>query len=150
MSIKRLPSLDSIERVPHTELSERLDELFERIDKENIAFVITEDGKDKCVLCPYDWFDFALDDDFGCMVNCAIRNELNHPSDDTEAVQRFVKKHIDSFNQRTVAVAIEDIEYAIHSQLRTLADPVSWNDIRNLLLNKLYELKSKKRDQPNA
>ena len=117
MSTRKLPSLEGLERIPHTDIPEKLDEMLERIEKEDIAFVITEDGEDKYVLCPYAWFDFAQDDDFGCMVNSAIRNELNHPSENVEAVQRFITNHIESFDHRTVAVAIEDIEYDMHFEL---------------------------------
>lgn len=149
MSTSKLPSLEGMERIPHTELPERLDEMFERIEKEDIAFVITENGEDKYVLCPYAWFDFAQDDDFGCMVNSAIRNELNHPSGNIEAVQRFITNHIDSFDHRTVAVAIEDIEYASRSELRTLENKESWLGISNLLLARLLELERKQKEQSN-
>lgn len=149
MSVKKLPSLDDMERIPHTELPEKLDEMFERIDKEDIAFIITEDGEDKYVLCPYAWFDFAQDDDFGCMVNSAIRNELNHPSENVEAVQRFITNHINSFDHRTVAVAIEDIEYASRSKLRAFENSESWMGIRNLLLTRLLEMERKQKENSN-
>lgn len=150
MSAKRLPSLEGMERIPHTDLPEKLDEMFERIEKEDIAFVITEDGEDKYVLCPYAWFDFAQDDDFGCMVNSAIRNELNYPSENLEAVQRFIKNHIESFDHRTVAVAIKDIEYASSSKLREFENKESWMGIRNLLLARLLEMERKQKEQDNA
>ena len=149
MSTKKLPSLEGMERIPHTDLPDKLDEMFERIEKEDIAFVITEGGEDKYILCPYAWFDFAQDDDFGCMVNSAIRNELNHPSENVEAVQRFITNHIESFDHRTVAVAIEDIEYASRSELRVFESKESWMGSRNLLLARLLEMERKKGDRSN-
>lgn len=149
MSTKKLPSLEGMERIPHTDLPDKLDEMFERIEKEDIAFVITEGGEDKYILCPYAWFDFAQDDDFGCMVNSAIRNELNHPSENVEAVQRFITNHIESFDHRTVAVAIEDIEYASRSELRVFENKESWMGSRNLLLARLLEMERKKGDRSN-
>lgn len=53
MSTRKLPSLEGMERIPLTDLPEKLDELLERIEKENVSFVITVDGEDKYVLCPY-------------------------------------------------------------------------------------------------
>lgn len=150
MSTKKLPSLEGMERIPHTDLPDKLDEMFERIEKEDIAFIITEDGEDKYVLCPYAWFDFAQDDDFGCMVNSAIRNELNHPSENVEAVQRFITNHLESFDHRTVAVAIDDIEYANRSGLWHFENKESWMSIRNLLLARLLEMERKKEERSNV
>lgn len=140
MSIKKLPSLDGMERIPQTVLSEKLDEMIERIERENVGFVITEDGKDKYVLCPCNWYGCYWEKDFGCMVNSAIRNELKRHSENTEAVQNFILNHYESFDLRTVSVAIEDIERAICSPLRTLENPMSWNGIRNLLVKRLSQL----------
>lgn len=57
MDVKTLPSLEGMERVSITELSERFDEIFHRVETENVSFVLTQDGKDKYVLAPYRWFD---------------------------------------------------------------------------------------------
>lgn len=150
MSTRKLPSLEGMERIAHTDIPEKLDKMLERIEKEDIAFVITVDGEDRYVLCPYAWFDFAQDDDFGYMVNSAIRNELNHPTENVEAVQRFITNHIESFDHRTVAVAIEDIEYANRSQLRSFENKESWMGIRNLLLARLLEMERTKEERSNA
>lgn len=52
-----LPPLETMERIPLSDLPDILDELSARIDKEDIGFVLTADGKDKYVLCPFRWFD---------------------------------------------------------------------------------------------
>ena len=57
MEVKTLLSLEGMERVPIAELSERFDEIFHRVETENVSFVLTQDGKDKYVLAPYSWFD---------------------------------------------------------------------------------------------
>lgn len=57
MDVKTLPSLEGMERVSITELSERFDEIFHRVETENVSFVLTQDDKDKYVLAPYRWFD---------------------------------------------------------------------------------------------
>ena len=139
MSMKKLPSLEGLERIPHTALPEKLDEMFERIDKEDIAFVITEDGKDKYVLCPYAWFDFTNDENFGCMIASAIRNELNNPSENTEAVQRFVLNHYDSFTPSTLAAAINEIECYLRSEGKTHESMEGWIGTRNLLLERIIQ-----------
>ncbi len=57
MKLREYHPLSEMERIPAEEIPERLDELFERMDKENVGFVFTEEGKDSCVLCPYKWFE---------------------------------------------------------------------------------------------
>lgn len=150
MSIKRLPSLEGMERIPHTALPEKLDEMFERIDKEDIAFVITEDGKDKYVLCPYAWFDFTNDEDFGCMIVSAIQNELKNPSENTEAVRRFILNHHSSFSSSTLAAAIDEIECAMRSEDKAHDSMEGWIAIRNLLLDRLIQSGHSKGDQAHV
>ena len=48
--MKRLPPLSEMERIEQTLLVEKLDEILERIDNEDIGFVITEN------LIPFRWF----------------------------------------------------------------------------------------------
>ena len=73
---KYLQPLDQMERISRTVLGDQLDELLEKIDKENIGYVITDEGKDDLVLCPAQWFSFVFDDDFGCIVNSALRYSI--------------------------------------------------------------------------
>ena len=59
----RLPPLSELDRIEQSLLSEKLDEILDRIDRENIAFVITENGQDKVVICPFRWYDENFPDD---------------------------------------------------------------------------------------
>ena len=52
----RLPPLSEMERIEQSLLSEKLDEILERIDNEDIGFVITKDGLDEMVIIPFRWF----------------------------------------------------------------------------------------------
>lgn len=45
MKLREYHPLSEMERVPAEELPKRLDELFDRMDKENVGFVVTEEGK---------------------------------------------------------------------------------------------------------
>ena len=61
MKLREYHPLSEMERVPAEELPKRLDELFDRMDKENVGFVVTEEGKDSCVFCPYKWFELEYE-----------------------------------------------------------------------------------------
>ena len=51
--MKRLPPLSEMERIEQTLLVEKLDEILERIDNEDIGFIITENGLPDMVLIPF-------------------------------------------------------------------------------------------------
>lgn len=113
MNHRKMPSLSEMERIEQSLLGEKLDEMLDRIEKEDIAYVITEGGKDKLVLCPYRWFEENFPDDVGYVVNSAIRQELTAESENAEAVRQFIWNHYAAFDNRTLAVAVKDIDYCI-------------------------------------
>ena len=51
----KLPPLSEMERIEQSLLSEKLDEILDRIDNEDIGFVITENGLPKVVIVPFRW-----------------------------------------------------------------------------------------------
>jgi len=52
-----------MERIEQMLLVEKLDEILERIDKEDIGFVITENGLPDMVLIPFRWFSENFPDE---------------------------------------------------------------------------------------
>ena len=63
-------------KISRHDLGDKFDEILERVEKENIAFLITDEGKNDLVLCPAKWFDPYTDLDFGLIVNSAIRYSM--------------------------------------------------------------------------
>ena len=61
--MKRLSPLSEMERIEQTLLVEKLDEILERIAKEDIGFVITENGLPDMVLIPFCWFSENFPDE---------------------------------------------------------------------------------------
>ena len=129
--------LAQIERVEQSLISEKLDEMLDRIDKEDVGFVITEGGADKYVLCPYRWFESTFDDDFGCVINSAMRHELTGGTENLEAVMQFVRNHYTTFNDKTLHVAVKDIEYHAASPLYEVKNKSEWLEIQSLLRTEL-------------
>lgn len=73
-TFRYLMPLDSMERITRQKLCDDFDNVLDRVDKENIGFVILNDeGKDGHVLCPAHWMGYCVDDDFGCIINSALR-----------------------------------------------------------------------------
>ena len=48
------------EDMPHItrqEFCDNMDEILDRVSRENMGFAISEEGKHDLLLCPFDWFD---------------------------------------------------------------------------------------------
>lgn len=129
-----LQPLSEMERVEQSEISEKLDEYIDRIDKENIGFVITENGKDKYVLCPYWWFEKDFDDDLGRVITSAIRQEVSAGSENTEAVQRFICNHHRALDDESLRDAVQEL----NAYIATATAPTkAWLEVRALLQDEL-------------
>lgn len=48
--------IDKMERIDHEEASKRIDEILEKVNDSH-GIIITRDGKDDFVICPYGWFE---------------------------------------------------------------------------------------------
>lgn len=75
-----LQPLDKMQRISRQEFAERIDEILDTLDKEDIGYVITNDGKDDLVACPARWFITEPSDDFGLIVNSAVRYAIGRES----------------------------------------------------------------------
>lgn len=106
---KFLQPISTMEHVPLSELGGRLDELFSRCSKENIGFVLDDDHK-SYVLCPAWWLDFCFDDDFGCIINSALRYAIGRHTYMPSVVVNFIRRYMDILDTKTLTVIIEDIE----------------------------------------
>ena len=144
MNHRKMPPLSEMERIEQSLLGEKLDEMLDRIEKEDIAYVITEDGKDKLVLCPYRWFEENFPDDVGCVVNSAIRRELTSESENADAVRQFIWKHYGAFDDHTLAAAVKDIEYYLTSPLFQVCNAEEWRRLQAALQNELDNRESQK------
>lgn len=136
-----LPKIETLERIDRYHLAEHLDELLERVEKEDIAFVITSEGKDDLVLCPGSWFNPMIEDEFGCVINSAIRHALRSEDSESAGVIRFVHQNYKLFDERTLSVAISDIERDLDYPLFLVKDPAAWVKLKNLLSAQLEVFK---------
>lgn len=105
-----LQPIDKMERISRNELATRLDEIMALIDKNNVGYVISDEGKDDLVMCPANWFLCTFDDDFGCMINSALRYAIGRETYMPSTVMAYVRRNIHVMDSRTIYVMIEDIE----------------------------------------
>ena len=138
--INFLQPVETMKRVSREELADKLDDLLETVNKENVGFVITNEGKDDLVLCPAKWFDIFYDNDFGCIINSAVRYSLGRYTYMPSTTVQFVLRYIMVLDVRTITVMIEDIDRAIKSLDEDMkqANAVLKMDPKNLDAAKRY------------
>ena len=136
-----LQSLESMERISRQALAADLDAVLERVSRENIGLVITDEGKDDLVLCPASWFDFDYVDDFGCVINCALRYAMRTEDEESEAVVRYARCHYRLFDEKTLSVAVADLERELNQPIVTRKQPQVWKELQELFRQRLDELR---------
>ena len=108
MDFKQLT--ENMEHISRADLALHLDDYLDRVEKEKIAFIICDEGKNDIVLCPADWFPFPVDEDFSCVLGCALRYALGLETDMPAIIANSIKKHIDCIDVNSIGVMISDID----------------------------------------
>ena len=105
-----LHPVDEMEHITRKDFIENFDEILDRATRENVGFVITDSYNKDVVLCPIHWFSFMLDDDFGCVINSAVRYAIGRYTYMPKVVCNFVRKYINILDKKTIGVMIDDID----------------------------------------
>ena len=141
---KRMPilqPLESMERISRQALADDLDIVLERISRENIGLVITEEGKDDLVLCPASWFNLDYVDDFSCVINSALRYAIRNEDEESAAVVQYLRRHYQLFDEKTLSVALTDLERELNQPTVPLKQPQVWKELQELFRQRLDELR---------
>ena len=136
-----LQPLESMERISRQTLADDLDAVLERVSRENIGLVITDDGKDDLVLCPASWFNPEYVDDFSCVINCALRYAMRTEDEESEAVVRYARCHYRLFDEKTLSVAVADLERELNEPMVPLKQPLVWKELLKMFRQRLDELR---------
>ena len=141
---KRMPilqPLESMERISRQALADDLDIVLERISRENIGLVIPEEGKDALVLCPASWFNLDYVDDFSCVINSALRYAIRNEDEESAAVVQYLRRHYQLFDEKTLSVALTDLERELNQPTVPLKQPQVWKELQELFRQRLDELR---------
>lgn len=130
---KRLPALSAMERITRQQLCDNFDEILDRVDKDNIGFVIQNpDGTDGQVLCPAHWMNYCFDDDFGCIITCAVRYAIRKSTYMPHVVVDYIRKYMNVLDTNTLKVIVEDIDQEI--EMGSVNSPSMWLKLKEELL----------------
>ncbi len=139
---KFLQPTDTMEHISRKDLSTRFDEILETVDRDNVGFVISDEDKKEYVLCPASWFDYCFDDDFGCIINSALRYAIGRRTYMPSVVADFIRKYLCVLDTKTIGVMIEDIDREFQFD-ENLVYGELWSSLRTDLSKKLDELDAK-------
>ena len=103
--------------------------------------MITEEGKDDLVLCPASWFNLDYVDDFSCVINSALRYAIRSEDEESAAVVQYLRRHYQLFDEKTLSVAVADLERELNQPIVTLKQPQVWKELQELFRQRLDELR---------
>lgn len=136
---KYLQPLDEMKRITRQELADNFDEILETVEKDSVGYVIKDtEGKNDVVLCPAHWFDFCFDNDFGCIINSALRYAIGRHTYMPGVVRDFIRKYMNVLDSRTLVIAIRDIDEEL--QLGDLDEADEWSKLRSELQTRLDKM----------
>lgn len=121
--------LADMEHVLASELADHLDDYLDRCSAENIGFIVDTDKK-SYVLCPARWFDYTCDDDFGTIVNAALRYSINRHTYMPSTVVDFIRRYMSILDDRTLHVVCTDIEKGLRPPVG-VDNPSMWQELLN-------------------
>lgn len=110
MKLSNLPDLSQFPRITRTQFCEQMDEVMDRVEHEDTAFVLTEQGKGDLLICPAHWFEFQIDNNFEMMVVCAVRYAVGRATYMPSIVDEFVRKYLSVLRTRTLGFIRRDIK----------------------------------------
>ncbi|MDD4291100.1 MAG: hypothetical protein PHX51_02520 [Clostridia bacterium] len=104
-----------IPRICRAEFAENIDGYLDRISSENIAFIITDEGKPSLVVCPACWFSYCFDEEFGSTIICATKYALGCDSVMPGTICNYIRKNLPVIDMNTIKELIGIIVEGISS-----------------------------------
>lgn len=133
---------ENMERISRQELADNLDAVLDRVLRENIGLVITNEGKDDFVLCPSFWLDPFHTEDFGSVINCALRYAMHAEDKESEAVIRYLRHRCGILDEKTLSVAVADLDKELKQPSPSLKNPQVWQELQGMFRQQLAELRA--------
>ena len=96
--------------ITRQEFCMNMDNYLDDVEKNRTAYVLTEEGKKDLILCPADWFSFAFNEDFGLIVNAAVRYSIGRHTYMPYVVSDFISKYLHALSDNTLFNIEKDIE----------------------------------------
>ena len=89
-------------------------------------------GKDDLVLCPSAWLDPFHTEDFGSVINCALRYAMHAEDKESEAVIRYLRHRCGILDEKTLSVAVADLDRELKQPSPSLKNPQVWQELQGM------------------
>lgn len=106
------------------------------------GLVINDEGKDDLVICSSSWLDPFHTEDFGSVVNCALRYAMHAKDAESEAVIRYLRRRCGILDEKTLSVAVADLDKELKQSLPSLKNPPIWPELQAQFRQWLTELRT--------
>lgn len=142
---KKYKKIEELPRVTRQEFCDNMDEILGKVDKEKVAYLITDEEHGNLAVCPAEWFDIRLDDDFQLILISAVRYCFRRETYMPSTTVDFVRRHIDCIDDKTLVVMIRDIETEFSHQplFGTMPEKPLWEAFFKYLKQVQEERKTK-------
>ena len=80
-------------------------------------------------------------DDFSCVINSALRYAMRSEDEESAAVVQYLRRHYQLFDEKTLSVAVADLERELNQPIAPLKQPQVWKALRELFRQRMDELK---------
>ena len=139
-----MPRIEDMPRITRQQLCDEFDSILELVEKEKVAFLI-EDKKKNYVLCSASWVEAYNDEDFGEIVNAAVRYSIGRYTYMPGLVRDFVIRNIGALNDKTLSIIVSDIdrEFKMHPELDYSE---TWLSLKSAIQE---EISSRKKEDTN-
>ena len=79
--------------------------------------------------------------DFSCVINCALRYAMRTEDEESAAVIQYARRHYHLFDEKTLSVAVADLERELNQPIEPLKQPHVWRELHELFRHRLDELR---------
>lgn len=128
--MRKLPSVSEMEHITSREFGEKMDDVLERVSKEDIALIIDHEDK-SYVLCPARWFELPELKQMESMVKNAVRYVAEVDDSDLEETFQMVERLAPVLSAECVDTLLEIIKSKASN------DCGEWHAMKQVLENAL-------------
>lgn len=128
--MRKLPSASEMEHITSREFGEKMDDVLERISKEDIALIIDHEDK-SYVLCPARWFELPELKQMETMVKNAVRYVAEVDDSELAETFRMVERLASALSAECVDTLLEIIKS------KPSNDRSEWYAMKQILENAL-------------
>ncbi len=88
----------------------------DKVREKNEPIKLSSYNQRDLVICPAEWFNFIFNEDFGCIINSALRYAIGRHTYMPTTISDFVRTYVDVLDMKTINVIIKDLDEALNRE----------------------------------